>query len=88
MARRGAQEMAKRARERARQKRQEAKRERRQSASADAADPTDAPDEAGLMEEFRVLSERHAAGLLAGDLYTKERHRIFVELGIESEEAD
>jgi len=88
MARRGAQEMAKRARERARQKRQEAKRERRQSASADTADPADAPDEAGLMEEFRVLSERHAAGLLAEDLYAKERHRIFVELGIESEEAD
>ncbi|NOY56559.1 MAG: hypothetical protein GXP34_11300 [Actinobacteria bacterium] len=85
MARRGAQAMAKRARERARQERQEAKRVRRQSASADAADPTDAPDEAGLMEEFRVLSERYAAGALAEDLYAKERHRIFVELGIESE---
>ena len=78
--------MAKRARERARQERQEAKRQRR--LSADAAEPTEAPDEAALMEEFRVLSERHAAGLLAEDVYTKERHRIFVELGIESDEDD
>ncbi len=38
------------------------------------------------MEEFRVLSERHAAGHVSNDLYTEERHRIFVELGIESGE--
>ena len=46
----------------------------------------ESPDEAALMEEFRVLSERHAAGHLSNDFYTEERHRIFVELGIESDE--
>ena len=38
------------------------------------------------MEEFRVLSERHADGLLGDEPYAQERHRIFVELGIETEE--
>jgi hypothetical protein len=78
--------MAKRARERARLERQEAKRQRRESSSA-VADAKEAPDEAALMEEFRVLSERNAAGLLAEDIYAQEKHRIFVELGIETDEA-
>ena len=38
------------------------------------------------MEEFRVLSERHAAGNVTDELYAEERHRIFVELGIESDD--
>ena len=38
------------------------------------------------MEEFRVLSERNAAGELNDDTYIQERHRIFTELGIESED--
>ena len=67
--------MAKRARERARQERQEEKRQRRQSATEDA-----------LMEEFRLLSERRAAGHLSEDLYEEERHRIFVALGLETDE--
>ncbi len=75
--------MAKRARERARQERQEAKRQRRQAASETAADPKDAAEEAGLMEEFRALSERHAAGLVVEDRYVQERRRIFAALGIE-----
>ena len=75
--------MAKRARERARQERQETKRQRRQAVSEAAADPKDAPEEAGLMEEFRALSERHAAGLLAEGRYVQERLRIFAALGIE-----
>lgn len=81
--------MAKRARERARQERQAAKRERREAASTAAADdPNDAPDESALMEEFRVLSEQHAAGLVSDDDHAEERHRIFVALGIESDESD
>jgi len=80
--------MAKRARERARLEKQAAKRERREAASAAAADPSDAPDETALMEEFRVLSERHAAGLVSDDDLAEERHRIFVALGIESDESD
>ena len=78
--------MAKRARERARQERQAAKRQRRQDASEATTDETDAPDESLLMEEFRVLSERHAAGGISDDVLEEERHRIFVALGIESDE--
>jgi hypothetical protein len=79
--------MAKRARERARLEKQAAKRERRQGgASKEVVDPDEAPDETALMEEFRVLSERHAEGLVAHDLYDQERHRIFVDLGIETDE--
>ncbi len=85
MAQRGREGMAKRARERARQERQEAKRLRRQARTETAAD-RDVPDEAALMEEFRVLSERRAAGTVSEDTYAAERHRIFVELGIESDE--
>jgi hypothetical protein len=78
--------MLKRAREKARQERQQAKRERRQAASANATEPADAPDEESLMEEFRVLSERHAAGGVTDDKYEEERRRIFVELGIYTED--
>lgn len=82
--------MAKRARERARQEKQAAKRARRQGGSADQSEtteePEDAPDEGALMEEFRVLSERHAAGEVDQASYDEERHRIFVELGIETED--
>lgn len=78
--------MAKRARERARLEKQAAKRERRQGASEAVAEPVDAPDEDALMEEFRVLSERHAEGRVPQDQFDQERHRIFVELGIETDE--
>ncbi len=85
MARRGGEGMAKRARERAREERQEAKRQRRQAA-ADSPEPDSPVDEAALMEEFRILSERHAGGQVSLDDYEEERHRIFVELGIESDD--
>ena len=77
--------MAKRARERARQERQEEKRLRRESI-AEATASQDAPNEDALMEEFRLLSERRAAGNLSNDLYEEERHRIFVELGLETDD--
>lgn len=77
--------MAKRARERARQERQEEKRLRRESI-AEATATQDAPNEDALMEEFRLLSERRAAGNLSNDLYEEERHRIFVELGLETDD--
>jgi hypothetical protein len=85
MAQRGREGMAKRARERARQERQEAKRVRRQ-ALGEGASGTDAPDEVALMEQFRDLSERHAAGTITEAVYNEERRRIFVELGIEPDE--
>ena len=79
--------MAKRARERARLEKQAAKRERRQGGSSEeVTDPVDAPDEDALLEEFRVLSERHAEGQVPQDQFDQERHRIFVELGIETDE--
>lgn len=77
--------MAKRARERARQERQEEKRLRREAIAESAVAP-DAPNEDALMEEFRLLSERRAAGNLSEDLYEEERHRIFVGLGLETDE--
>jgi len=78
--------MAKRAREKTRQARQDAKRVRRESDTEEGAEPVEAVDETALMEEFRKLSERHASGLVGEATYQQERHRIFVELGIESEE--
>ena len=33
-----------------------------------------------------MLSERHAAGGISDDVLEEERHRIFVALGIESDE--
>jgi hypothetical protein len=86
VAKRGREGIAKRARERARQQRQEEKRQRHHAAAA--ADPAIGPDESALMEEFRVLSERHAAGLVPEDLYSEDRQRIFEQLGIESHSTD
>lgn len=77
--------MAKRARERAREERQEAKRLRRQAASERPTEDS-GRDESALMEEFRVLSERHAEGTVGLDDYERERHRILVDLGIESDD--
>lgn len=84
---RGREGAAKRARERVRKERQDAKRARRHGAGGDAPDdPTPVVDETALMEEFRVLSERYAAGHVDHDSYEADRHRIFVELGIETEQ--
>ena len=69
MARRGREGIAKWAREQARKKKQDAKRERRHAPSPDTDDPADAPNEDGLYEEFRLLSERHAAGQISRALY-------------------
>lgn len=90
MAQRGREGVAKRAKERARQERQEAKRQRRQGGVDEAtdteADESAVPDEMALMEEFRLLSERHADGLIDESSYQAERHRIFVDLGIETDD--
>lgn len=91
MAQRGREGVAKRAKERARQERQEAKRLRRQGGGEEETQDSEengsaVPDEMALMEEFRLLSERHAAGLLDESVYQTERHRIFVDLGIETDD--
>ncbi len=83
---RGKEAMAKRERERRRLQRQEAKKVRRETLAAEATDP-DPQREARLMEEFRLLSERHAEGRMSEAKFTTERERILGELGIESEGA-
>ena len=84
---RGREGAAKRARERVRKDKQDAKRARRHgSRNDDSSDDAPQIDESGLMEEFRMISERHAAGHIDDDAYQAERHRIFVELGIETDE--
>lgn len=76
----------KRAREKARQDKREAKRQRREDRQADDSDAIGPADEQALMEEFARLSERHDANQISTASYEEERHRIFVELGIESDE--
>lgn len=87
MAQRGREGMGKRARERSRLEKQEAKRLRREAA-ADDASRSPVVDTAGLMEEFRRLSEKHEAKVVSEAFYLEERRRIFSELGIETDEDD
>ena len=85
MAKRGREGALKRQREKARQEKYAVKREKRQARSeSDTAEP--AVDEERLMEEFAKLSQRFEAGDIDSNRYEDERHRIFVELGIESDE--
>ena len=85
MARRGREAALKRAREKARLEKREAKQAKKEARQADGPDETPVNEEA-LMEEFARLSERHENGHVSVDDYESERHRIFVELGIESED--
>jgi len=77
--------MSKRARERTRQEKQEAKRQKKEDRVEESA-LAEAPDETALMEEFRALSEQYNANVVSESHYTSERHRIFVALGIETEQ--
>lgn len=84
MARKGREAALKRARERARQEKKEAKKARNLAKSeAPAPEPV---DEQALMEEFARLSERYETNQISAEVYNDERHRIFVELGIESDD--
>lgn len=80
---RGREGMAKRARERRREQRKEDKAARREALAAEPDGP-DADEEARLMEQFRVLSERHAAGHITEKAFAEERERIFGKLGIDT----
>lgn len=77
--------MAKRAREQTRKAKQDAKHERRHPTAPAEVNPEDAPDESALMEEFRLVSESHAAGHIVQAFYDQERLRIFGELGLETQ---
>lgn len=77
--------MAKRSRELARQQKKEEKQER-QDAKGDGPPKLTADDETGLLEEFARLSDQYAAELVSQSHFDEERHRIFVALGIETDE--
>lgn len=74
---------AKRQREKARQEKQAAKRARRQDKGEDEVVADEGPDLDALMEEFRVISEQHAAGDLPTEEFEERRDQILVQLGVE-----
>lgn len=55
------------------------KKEQRQSETGDA------PDEAALMEQFRVISEQRSAGALTEEDYEAQRREIFLALGLDED---
>jgi hypothetical protein len=85
VARRGRESFQKRAREKARQEKQADKRARREAeAEAEVPAPSRVEEDV-LMREFASLSARYEANQISHDRYEEERHRIFVQLGIEDE---
>jgi hypothetical protein len=83
MARKSREAVLKRQREKARQEKREAKQERRLAREAQETS-VDPADEQALMEQFARLSERHENNQISTADFEAQRHRIFVELGIES----
>ena len=85
---RGRQSFEKRQREKAKQEKQAAKRARREErtlARAEGDDDADAGlSEAELLEQFRVLNERHAAGELSAEDFEERKAELFEELGLET----
>ena len=75
---------AKRQREKARQEKQAAKRARRlDKEEGDGLETEEAPDLDALMEEFRIISEKHAAGELESEEFEERRDEILMQLGVE-----
>jgi hypothetical protein len=82
MARRGQQRFQKREREKARREKAEAKAARK----AERRDADDGPhDEGALLDEFRRLSEQHAARQIGDGEFTERRREILDQLGIDVE---
>ena len=75
----GSETFQKRERERKRQERAAERRERREARKNDDTEPVSTED---LMEQFRILSEQHAAGAIDNETYETERSAIFVQLGV------
>lgn len=78
----GRESFEKREREKKRQQRSAAKRERRETRAEHRGD-TAPVDSAELMERFRVLSERHAAGAVSNEQFDEQRRQILTELGLD-----
>jgi hypothetical protein len=74
---------AKRQREKARQEKQAAKRAKRLSKDDEDVETDEGPDLDALMEEFRIISEQHAAGDLPTEEFEERRDQILVQLGVE-----
>ncbi len=85
MAKRSRESIQKRLREKARQDKKAAKREKRETEPTDEETPTSREDEDALMQEFALLSARYESNQISSERYDEERHRIFVELGIEED---
>jgi hypothetical protein len=79
----GRESYGKREREKQRQQRSAAKRQRRE-ARAEPDIGTATVDEDELMERFRILSERYAAGAVTQEQYEAQRLQIFSELGLDA----
>lgn len=87
MAKRGRESFQKRAREKARQEKQAAKREKRQADdSLEGESTTSRAEEDELMQEYAMLSARYENDQISTERYNEERHRIFVELGLEEDD--
>jgi len=83
VAKRSRESFQKRAREKARQDKQAEKREKRQT--RESSDDVSRKTEDSLMQEFARLNSRYEANEISHDAFNEERHRIFVELGLEPE---
>ena len=78
----GRERYEKRLRERARQEKAAAKREKRAERDAEAAEAVDeGPSEDELLERFRVLNERNAAGELTDEEFEAGRAELMEALG-------
>ena len=60
----------------------EKKRQKREERGEDGDELDDAPDADALMEQFRILSEQRAAGIVDAETYEAERLVIFEQLGL------
>ncbi len=85
MARRSRESFQKRAREKARREKQAEKRAKRQSDTSNDEAITRSEGDS-LMQEYATLSARYEANQVSTERYNKERQRIFVELGLESDD--
>ena len=75
----GSETFQKRERERKRQERAAERRERRETRKTAEEEPVSTEE---LMEQFRILSEQHAAGAVDAETYEAQRSEIFVQLGL------
>lgn len=84
MGKRSRESFQKRAREKIREEKKAAKRAKRELEDpANEETTTSRAEEDALMQEYAMLSARFEADQISIERYNEERHRIFVELGIE-----